>query len=140
MFAPAMKSFLRNRSPSLAVVVLILFAIALAQGGISYTMTLGALRGFLSSYVSLLTTGLIGLKFGFVTALGVFWLFKFKHALFQLIILVNALVHVGTAGPHERPYCRPVRDRLALGPHASARRRADGGVEHLNFFNLVLDH
>ena len=85
-----MKSFLRNRSPSLAVVVLILFAISLAQGGISYTMTLGALRGFLSSDVSLLTTGLIGLKFGFVTALGVLWLFKFKHALFQLIILVNA--------------------------------------------------
>src|SRR5262249_760312 len=57
---------------------------------ISYTMTLGALRGFLSSDVSMLATGLIGLKFGFVTALGVLWLFKFKHALFQLIILVNA--------------------------------------------------
>lgn len=89
MFAPAIKSFLRNRGSSLAVVVLILFAISLAQGGISYTMTLGALQGFLSSDVSLLTTGLIVLRFGFVTALGLLWLFKRKQALFQLIILVN---------------------------------------------------
>ena len=85
-----MKSFLRDRGPSLAVVVLILFVISLAQDGISYTMTLGALRGFLSSDVSLLTTGLIALKFCVVTALGILWLFKLKHALFQLIILVNA--------------------------------------------------
>jgi hypothetical protein len=90
MFAPAMKTFLRNRGPSLALVVLILFAISFAQGGISYTMTLGALRGFLSSDLSLLTTGLIVLRFGFDAALGVLWLFKLKHALFQLIILVNA--------------------------------------------------
>jgi hypothetical protein len=63
MFVPAMKSFLRNRGPSLAIVVLILFAISLAQGAISYTMSLGALRGVLSSDVSLLTTGLIVLRF-----------------------------------------------------------------------------
>ena len=85
-----MKSFLRNRGPSLAVVVLILFVISLAQGGISYTMTLGALQGFLSSDLSLLTTGLIVLRFGLVAAVGVLWLFKLKHALFQLVIGVNA--------------------------------------------------
>jgi uncharacterized membrane protein YuzA (DUF378 family) len=85
-----MKSFLRNRGPSLAVVVLILFVISLAQGGISYSMTLGALRGLLSSDVSLATTGLIVLKFGIVAALGVLWLCKLKHALFRLIILANA--------------------------------------------------
>jgi hypothetical protein len=89
MFAPAMKAFLRNRGPSLAVIVLILFAISLAQGGISYTMTLGALQSFLWSDVPLLTTGLIVLRFAFVTAMGVLWLFKLKHALFRLIIFVN---------------------------------------------------
>jgi uncharacterized membrane protein YuzA (DUF378 family) len=98
MFAPAMKPFLRNRGPSLAVVVLILFIISLAQGAISYTMTLGALQGFLPSDVSLLTTGLIVLRFGLVTALGVLWLFKLKHALFQLIILVNAWFTLGLLG------------------------------------------
>ena len=40
-----MNSFFRNRGSGLATVVLILFAISLAQGAISYTMTLGALRG-----------------------------------------------------------------------------------------------
>lgn len=90
MFAPAIKSFFRNRGPGLAAVVMILFAISLAQGAISYTMTLGALRGFLSSNMSLLTTGLIVLRFGLVTALGLLWLFKLKHALFRLIIIVNA--------------------------------------------------
>jgi uncharacterized membrane protein YuzA (DUF378 family) len=98
MFAPAMKSFLRNHGPSLAVVVLILFAISLAQGAISYTMTLGALRGFLSSDVSRVTTGLNVLRFGLVTALGILWLFKLKHALFQLIILVNAWFTLGLLG------------------------------------------
>src|SRR5262249_38605432 len=112
-----------------------LFVISLAQGAISYSMTVGALRGVLSSDVSLLTKGLNILRFGVVTVLGVLWLFKLKHALFQSIILV---VHVGTAGPHERAHCRPVRVRLAGGPHASARRRVDGGIEHLDLFNLVL--
>jgi hypothetical protein len=132
MFAPAMKSFLRNHGPSLAVVVLILFAISLMQGGISSTMTLGALRSFLSSDLSLLTAGLIVLRFGFVTALVVLWLFKLKlkHALFQLIILVNAWFTLALVG----------HTSLSGGPHASARRRADGGVEHPGLFNLVLDY
>jgi uncharacterized membrane protein YuzA (DUF378 family) len=38
----------------------------------------------------LVTMGLIVLRFGFITALSILWLFKLKHALFQLIILVNA--------------------------------------------------
>ena len=37
-----MKSFFRDRGLWLAAVVLIMFAISLAQGGISYTMTFGA--------------------------------------------------------------------------------------------------
>jgi hypothetical protein len=138
MFAPAVKSFFRNRGPSLAVVVLILFAVSLTQGGISYTMTLGALRGFLSSDVSLLTTGLIVLRFGFVIA-GRIVALQTQARAFPVNHSCQRLVHVGTAGPHERPYCRSVRVRLAGRPHASARRRADGGVEHLDLFNLVLD-
>ncbi|QOG21231.1 MULTISPECIES: hypothetical protein [Bradyrhizobium] len=98
MFAPAMKSFLRNRGTSLTMVVLILFATSLAQGAISYTMTLGALRGLLPSDVSLFGKGLIVLRFGLVTALSILWLFKLKRALFQLIILVNAWFTLGLLG------------------------------------------
>ena len=73
-----MNSFFRNRGSGLATVVLILFAISLAQGAISYTMTLGALRGLLSSYESLVTAALVVLRFAFVTVLVVLWALKLK--------------------------------------------------------------
>ena len=61
-------------------------------------MTFGALRGFLSSDASLLTTILVATRFGFVAALAVLWTLKLKHALFRLIIFVNAMFTVALLG------------------------------------------
>jgi hypothetical protein len=96
-----MKPFLRDRGPSLAVVVLILFAISLALGAISYTMTLGALRGFLSSDVSLLTTGLIVLRVGY--SAGHVVALQTQTCAFPVNHSCQRLGHVGIAEPHERP-------------------------------------
>lgn len=139
MFAPAMKSFLRNRGTSLTMVVLILFATSLAQGAISYTMTLGALRGLLPSDVSLFGKGLIVLRFGLVTALSILWLFKLKRALFQLIILVNAWFTLGLLGQTSGL----IATLFGSGSPAVRTLLLDVGlmaVSNILIFNLVLDY
>jgi hypothetical protein len=86
-----MKSFFQDRGPWLASVVLIMFAVSLAQASISYTMAFGALRDFLPSERSLLAAILVVLRFGLVAVLAMLWMLKRKHALFRSIIATNAL-------------------------------------------------
>ena len=84
-------SFFRDRGVSKAAVVLIMFAISLAQGGISYTIAFGALRGLLPKDPSLFATILVSLRFSLLAVLVLLWAMKRKHALFRFIIITNAL-------------------------------------------------
>ncbi len=86
-----MTSFFRDRGVWLAAVVLIMFAISLAQGGISYTMAFGPLRGLLPRDRSAIATVLVVLRFGLVALMAAMWALKWKRALFRVIIIANAL-------------------------------------------------
>ena len=93
-----MKSFLRDRGLSLAMVLLIMLVISLSQGGISYTIGFGALRGALRGplpvSLRLLVTVLVGFRVGCVVLMVVLWALNLKRALFRLIVIVNALFTV----------------------------------------------
>ena len=84
-------TFFRDRGPSLAWVILIMFAISLGQAGISYTMAFGALRALLPRDRSGVATSFVILRFGLVALMVVLWALRRKHALFRLIIIANAL-------------------------------------------------
>jgi hypothetical protein len=84
-------SFFRDRGPWLAAVVVIMLAISIAQAGISYTMTFGALSGLLPRDHSATTTLLVGARFGLVALMAALWVAGRKRVLFRLIVIVNAL-------------------------------------------------
>ena len=84
-------TFFRDRGPSLALVILIMFAISLGQTGISYTMAFGALSALLPRDRSGIATSLVILRFGLVALMAVLWALRRKHALFRLIVIANAL-------------------------------------------------
>jgi hypothetical protein len=84
-------TFFRDRGLSLALVILIMFAISLGQTGISYTMAFGALRALFPRDRSGIATSLVILRFGLVALMAVLWALRRKHALFQLIVVANAL-------------------------------------------------
>lgn len=86
-----MKSFVRDRGPSLGMVVLIMIVISVMQGGISLTMTLGALQGILPADQSLLLGILLVLRWGFLPILAVLWILKQKLALFRVTIFANTM-------------------------------------------------
>ena len=85
-------TFFRDRGPWLAAVILISFAISLAQTGISYTMAFGALSSLLPRGRSGIATSLVILRFGLVALMAVLWALRRKHALFRLIVIANALL------------------------------------------------
>ena len=85
-----MKPFLRNRGPSHALVMLIMFGIALLQGGISYTFVLGRLRERLPIDTPLLgglAWALRAILLGLAIA---FWALNRRRALFNIIVITNA--------------------------------------------------
>ena len=86
-----MIAFFRDRGPWLAAVVVIMLAISIAQVGISYTMTFGALSGLLPRDRTTMTTVLVVVRFGLVAPMAILWAVKRKRALFRMIIVVNAL-------------------------------------------------
>ena len=68
-----------------------MLAISIAQAGISYTMTFGALSGLLPRDRTTMTTVLVIARFGLVALMAVLWAAGQKHALFRMIVIVNAL-------------------------------------------------
>ena len=84
-----MKAFFRDRGLGLALVVAILFLIAITQGGISYTFVLGRLRQRLPIDTPLIGGVLWALR-GTVLALAiVFWALNRRRALFNVIVIAN---------------------------------------------------
>src|SRR5271169_6439579 len=86
-----MITFFRDRGLWLSAIVLILVAISLAQGAISYTLAFGPLWGFLPRDPSNIATVLLTLRLALVAALVLIWTLKRKRALFRTIIFANAL-------------------------------------------------
>ncbi len=86
-----MKSFFGARGLSLAAVVLIMLVVSLAQGGISYTIAFGPLRGFLPRDPSSLATVLLGLRVGLAAILVLLWTLELKRALFRVLVIANGL-------------------------------------------------
>ena len=83
-------TFFRDRGVWLATVVLVMFAISLLQGAISYTLAFGPLWGLLPRDPSVLATVLLTLRSGLVAVIVLLWALKRKHALFLTVILANA--------------------------------------------------
>jgi hypothetical protein len=86
-----MIAFFRDRGPWLAAVVVIMLGISIAQVGIPYTMTFGALSGLLPRDRTAMTTVLVVVRFALVALMAVLWAAKRKRALFRMIVIVNAL-------------------------------------------------
>jgi hypothetical protein len=94
--APRMKNFILVRSPSLSMVVLVLLAIVLMQGDISYSTSFGILESYLTSRLRgsipaiwlLLRVALLLLVIGL-------WVLNRKRSLFKVIIVLNGLLTLG---------------------------------------------
>src|SRR6516165_2428146 len=84
-----MVRFLRSRGFSLAVVVLVMFIVAMSQAGISYSVELGPLRRFQSTNLRVVEAGLYALRIAFLLLLAMLWLLNHKRALFRAIIAAN---------------------------------------------------
>jgi hypothetical protein len=73
--------FFRDRGLSVALIVLIMFGVSLAQGSISYTMTFSPLRGLLPRDLSAIAAVLVVLRFGLIVLMAGLWLLKWKQAI-----------------------------------------------------------
>ena len=130
----------RERGRGLAIVIVVLVIISLLQGGLSYSVLLGALRkrGNIFNVESPLT-GLHWLVRAIVLVLaGALWTLGRKRALFRVIIVANsfftAILLTDVAFLFSVLSGSPRR-------HDAARRcRAHRIVEHSNLLDLVLDH
>lgn len=88
--------FIRNRSASLSMVVLVLIIIAFLQGSISYTISYGRLDSLVGwmDHGFLPTLGIVVRGTLIITVL-IYWLLNRKQQLFKLIMIVNALLTFG---------------------------------------------
>ena len=91
-----MNDFLRNRSPSLSWVVLVLLLIVILQGSISYSTTFGALSRFIPGLEdSPIAGGWLALRVALIGVLFLLWLLTRKWHLFRAIIITNGLLTLG---------------------------------------------
>jgi hypothetical protein len=91
-------NFIRQRSPSLSMVVLVLLGIMLMQGEISYSTTFGRLDTFIRipgiNHGALPTAWLIA-RTAAMTVVVLLWLLDRKKRLFRSIIVMNVLLTLG---------------------------------------------
>ena len=91
-----MTNFLRNRSPSLSWVVLVLLAIVFLQGSISYSTAFGVLSRFIpATEDSPVAGGWLGLRFILITVVLLLWLLTRKRHLLRAIIITNGFLTFG---------------------------------------------
>ena len=91
-----MTDFLRNRSPSLSWVVLVLLVIVFLQGSISYSTTFGVLSRFIPVTEDSPAAGVwLGLRFVLITVVLLLWLLTRKRHLFRAIIITNGFLTFG---------------------------------------------
>ncbi len=91
-----MTNFLRNRSPSLSWVVLVLLVIVFLQGSISYSTTFGVLSRFIPPTEDSRAAGVwLGLRVVMIATVLLLWLLTRKRHLFRAIIITNGLLTFG---------------------------------------------
>jgi hypothetical protein len=91
-----MTNFLRNRSPSLSMVVLVLLVIVILQGSISYSTTFGALSRYIPAMEDSPVAGSwLALRIILISVLLLLWLLTRKRHLFRAIIITNGLLTLG---------------------------------------------
>jgi hypothetical protein len=91
-----MINFLRNRSPSLSMVVLVLLVIVILQGSISYSTTFGALSRYIPAMEDSPVAGSwLALRIILISVLLLLWLLTRKRHLFRAIIITNGLLTLG---------------------------------------------
>jgi hypothetical protein len=83
------RQFIRARGLSLAVVVLVMFAAAVSQAGISYGFELGPFRSFQSATYRVIEAGLYAVRITLLLLLAMLWVLNRKRALFRTIIAAN---------------------------------------------------
>jgi hypothetical protein len=91
-----MTNFLRNRSPSLSWVVLVLLLIVILQGSISYSTTFGALSRFIPAMEdSPVAGGWLALRVTLIAVVFLLWLLTRKRSLFRAIVIANGVLTFG---------------------------------------------
>lgn len=89
-----LERFLRDRSIALALIVLVMFLIALTQAAIAYTLILGGLRSWLLIDIDLLAAADYAARIVLLLAMVALWFLGWKHALMRSIVALNALFTV----------------------------------------------
>jgi hypothetical protein len=91
-----MTNFLRNRSPSLSWVVLVLLVIVFLQGSISYSTAFGVLSRFIPATEDSPAAGAwLGLRFTLIAVVLLLWLLTRTRHLFRAIIITNGFLTFG---------------------------------------------
>jgi hypothetical protein len=90
-----MMLFFRTRGFPLAMVVIVMFLVAVLQGGISYSVGLGPLRKFEAGVFRVFVGGFYALRIAFLVLLLMLWMLNRKRALFQTIIAANVYFTLG---------------------------------------------
>ena len=85
-----MSRFVRERGLDLAIVIVVLAIISLSQGGLSYSVLLGALRDRSNGDVALFASLHWLVRAGLLVLAGTLWTLRRKRALFRVIIVANA--------------------------------------------------
>ncbi len=88
------KSFLHRRGIALALIVLVMYLIAITQGAVSYTMTIGQLKGRLWHGVDLFTFTQYSIRGILLLVMTALWLLDRKRALLRVIVVANSLFTV----------------------------------------------
>lgn len=91
-----MANFVRTRSPSLLMVVLMLLLIVMLQTGISFSLTFGGLGARIPIFdYAAVSSAWLALRLLLVGLAAALWLLNRKRALFRLIIVTTAALTVG---------------------------------------------
>jgi hypothetical protein len=90
------KNFIKERSASLGMVILILLLTMMLQSLISYSLNFGSLRVSTPDLLpKAYVYGWLGLRGIFALIMLILWLLKRKEFLFQIIIVTNGLLTLG---------------------------------------------
>ena len=84
-----MSRFFRERGLALAIVIVVSVIISLSQGGISYSVLLGALRDRSNVDARLLASLHWLVRVGLLVPAGTLWTLRRKRAVFRVIIVAN---------------------------------------------------
>jgi hypothetical protein len=121
-----MSNFVHLRGHSLGLVVLVMIAVSLAQGSISYTFVFGDLRGWHALQLASLAMPGYLVRWGLVAWMAVLWLLMKKRLLFTAVIVANVFstlllfLHAGLliavlAGVTGRAVGEPLRNVVLMG-------------------------